>query len=352
MKILALDLGKSKTVACIFDSESGEHRFTTIRTQRPDVLKLLSESAWDRVVMEIGPSAGWIDDLAVGLGLTVEVANVNHEAWRWRNVKCKTDRLDALKLARLCSMNQVPGVYMPSPVVRQRRSLIEYRAKLVSRQTAIKNSIRAILMQQGLSLAAGKSGWTDKSLKSLVELARPMEQVTAEDLWRGQLSVELEALAAAVKLIRQVSEKLNQLAESNVPIAAVQSIPGIGPRTAEAIVAVIDDPHRFKNKKQVGSYVGLTPRKYQSGNSDRQGRISGQGNRLLRSLLVQSAWMALRRSPWARRVFQQVTRGAPGRRKVAIIAVARRLLIAAWAMLRDGTAWQEPTSSPAAPAQA
>jgi transposase len=266
--------------------------------------------------------------------------------------KSKTDRLDALKLARLCSMNQVPPVHMPSPVVRQKRSLIEYRNKLVCRQTAIKNSIRAILTQQGLSLAAGKSGWTDKSLASLREMARPMEQVGVEELWRGQLSVELEALVAAAKLVRQVSEKLNQLAEGNVPIEALQSIPGIGPRTAEALVAVIDDPDRFKTKKQVGSYVGLTPRKYQSGASDRQGRISGQGNRLLRKLLVQSAWMAVRSSGWARRVFQQVTRGAPGRRKVAIVAVARRLLIAAWAMLRDGTAWQEPEVPPATPARA
>ena len=239
MKILALDLGKSKTVACIFDSESGEHRFTKISTQRPEMLKLLGELAWDRVVMEIGPSAGWIHDLAVGLGLKVEVANVNHEAWRWRNVKCKTDRLDALKLARLCSMNQVPPVHMPAPVVRQKRALIEYRAKLVSRQTAIKNSIRAILMQQGLSLAAGKSGWTDKSLKSLEELSRSMEKVGPEELWRGQLSVELEALAAAAKLVRQVSEQLNRLAEGNVPIAALQSIRGVGPRTAEALVGAV-----------------------------------------------------------------------------------------------------------------
>jgi transposase len=138
------------------------------------------------------------------------------------------------------------------------------------------------------------------------------------------------------------------LANGNVPIAAVQTIVGVGVRTAEALVAAIDDPHRFKSKKQVGSYVGLTPRKYQSGASDRQGRISGQGNRLLRKLLVQSAWRAIRCSVWARSIFQQVTRGAPGRRKIAIVAVARRLLIVAWAMLRDGTEWQEPVQRAAA----
>ena len=344
MKILALDLGKSKTVACIFDSELGIHSFTKVSTRREELLRLLGRTPWDRVVMEIGPSAGWIHDLAVGMGLKVEVANVNHEAWRWRNVKCKTDRLDALKLARLCAMGQVPLVHMPSPAVRQKRSLIEYRAKLVGRQTAIKNSVRAILVQQGLSLPGGKSGWTDKSLKALRAMAKPMETVGPEELWRGQLSVELEALAGVGGLVRQVSEHLNRLAEGNVPIAALQTIVGIGVRTAEAVVAVIDDPHRFKSKKQVGSYIGLTPRKYQSGASDRQGRISGQGNRLLRKLLVQSAWVAVKYSAWARGVFQQVTRGVPGRRKIAIVAVARRLLIAAWAMLRDGTEWQEPVA--------
>jgi transposase len=107
-------------------------------------------------------------------------------------------------------------------------------------------------------------------------------------------------------------------------------------------VAIIDNPHRFKTGRQVGSYVGLTPRRYQSGQSDRQGRISRMGNGLLRSLLVEVAWIGLRYNAWMREVYESVRRGSKARKKTAIVAVARRLLVVCWAMLRDGTTWREP----------
>jgi transposase len=109
---------------------------------------------------------------------------------------------------------------------------------------------------------------------------------------------------------------------------------------AEIVVAMIDDPHRFQNAKQVGSYVGLVPRQYQSGASDRLGHISRQGNGLLRAMLVEISWIGLRYNSWMRDVYEQVRRGSPSRKKTAIVAVARRLLIRCWAMLRDQTPWR------------
>ena len=73
---------------------------------------------------------------------------------------------------------------------------------------------------------------------------------------------------------------------------------------------------------------------------DRQGKISGQGNRLLRSLLVEVAWLGLRHNPWMRQVYENALRGSASRKKIAIVAVARRLLIRCWAMLRDGCRWR------------
>ena len=90
------------------------------------------------------------------------------------------------------------------------------------------------------------------------------------------------------------------------------------------------------------AYAGLTPRQYQSGDSNRQGRISGAGSKLLRTLLVEVSWIARQHNPWLAEVFDRVCRGSKARRKIAIVACARRLLIRAWAMLRDGTRWQEP----------
>ena len=88
------------------------------------------------MVIEIGSAAGWIHDLAVTMGLEIQVANPNHEAWRWKNVKRKTDKDDALKLAQLSAMNQLPTLQLPSTEVRQWRSLIGYRNTLVARRPA------------------------------------------------------------------------------------------------------------------------------------------------------------------------------------------------------------------------
>ena len=122
-------------------------------------------------------------------------------------------------------------------------------------------------------------------------------------------------------------------------VQLLQTIPGVGPRLAEAVVAYIDDPKRFKNGKQVGSYFGLTPRQFQSGSMDRSGGISGMGNALVRTLLVEVSWLGLRHNPWMRAIYERVMRGTKSRKKIAIVAVARRLLVVCWAMLRDNRRW-------------
>ncbi len=348
MKILALDLGQSKTVVCVFDSESGSGVFETIKTTPFAVQDLLERQGPERVVFEIGPQSGWVHDVVCSKDLEVEVANPNHEAWRWRHVKRKTDRLDALKLARLSAMGQLPTVYMPSSRVRQRRSLIAYRKKLVERITAIKNHIRSILTRRGLPMPAGKAGWTGKSLSRLMELARPLRDASLEELWCAELHQELALLSANDRSLGEVESKLNALGRREVQVRLLRTIPGVGARLAEAFAAAVDDPSRFRNGRQVGSYFGLTPRQYQSGNSDRQGGISGQGNRLVRGLLVEVAWLGLRNNEWMRAIYERVNRGSPSRKKIAIVAVARRLAVLCWAMLRDDSRWREALACAAA----
>ena len=342
MKILALDLGKSKSAACLLDTDNGKAKFGTVATVVSSMEEALGRWRPDRLVMEVGPIAGWVCDLAASAGIPVQVANPSTEGWRWRNVKKKTDRLDALKLARLSAADQLPQVHMPAPVVRQWRSLIAHREGLVQRATAIKNSIRDILLRQGLGMTKGKSGWTEESLQQVRLLAVPLEQTTMEDLWRGQLQVELEALTQAQARLAQVQAKLDSLGQAHAKVQLLQTIPGVGPRLSEAIVAILDDPHRFHNGQQVGSYAGLVPRQRQSGNSDRHGRITKAGNSLLRTLLVEVGWVGIRWNPWMRAIFSRVHRGIRSRRKVAIVAVARHLLVWCWAMLRDNKPWQPP----------
>ena len=127
--------------------------------------------------------------------------------------------------------------------------------------------------------------------------------------------------------IKKVEKKLDMLAASDACIQKLQTIGGVGPRLSETVVAFLDDPRRFKNIKQVGSYAGLAPKQYQSGQMERQGRISGQGNKLLRSLLVEICWMSLRVNPWARATYKRLLRDSPSRKKIAITALARHTFV-------------------------
>ena len=341
MKIVAMDLGKNKTVVCIYDQKSGKHKYQTVRTSPQQIHDLIVEHEPDRVVFEICSAAGWVFDTASGLGMELQAANTNGQAWRWKNVRRKNDREDALKLAQLSAMNQLRTVHIPNRQVRQKRALIQYRQSLVARRVEIKNSIHSILDKEGLSMPSGKSGWTKESVEQLKTMALPLEKCDGDNLWRGSLCVELEMLTKATELIKDVEDKLNHIAEDDNRVRLLRTIPGVGPRLAEAVVAYVDEPGRFTRGKQVGCYAGLTPRQYQSGNSNRVGRISGQGNKVLRALLVEVSWLGLRHNEWMRRTYQRILRGSASRKKIAITAVARKLLIRCWAMLRDGTTWRK-----------
>jgi transposase len=346
MKILAVDLGKVKSVACDFVSETGEHTFETVRTEPAILEDLFRRRRPDRVVIEVGPGAGWITDLAARMKIELQVANPSHQGWRWRGVKTKTDRVDAVKLAQLSSVNQLPQVKLPSKEVREWRSLIHYRQSLVARRTMIKNTIRSILNRQAMGMPPGKRAWTSAGRKWLENQADvgddPTElwaKLDPTEWWRGQLAEELRQLREVDCSISSVEKKLDAYAATKQYVKRLRSAPGVGPRLSEAVVAIIDDPHRFKKGRQVSSYAGLVPRVFQSGTMDRKGRITGAGNRYLRSILVEVSWLGLRTNPWMKQVFDRVCRGCPSRRKIAIVAVARRLLIWCWAMMRDDKNW-------------
>jgi transposase len=337
MKILAIDLGKSKSVACVYEAETAAHRFVTLQSTPSVLHDLIAAEAPARVVIEVGSTAGWVCDLCRAMGVEVQVANPNGEAWHWKNVKRKTDRDDALKLARLSAMHQLGLlVHMPTPEVRAWRETIEHRHTLVCRRTAIKNSIRALLTRRAMAWPAGQAGWSLAKKRELGALAAGEDGAP----WRRMLGLELEQLKTVDVCIRRAEKELDTMAAQDQRVELLRTIPGVGPRLAETVVAVIDNPHRFESGRKVGSYAGLTPRQHQSGEQDRRGRISRRGHRLLRSLLVEAAWMGLMRSPWMRRVYQRALGGKASRKRIAIVALARRLLIVCWAMLRDQAPWR------------
>lgn len=344
MLILAIDLGKAKSVACWYQAGDARCEFRTVPTRPVDFQTLLTDRPVDRVAIEICDAAGWIVDLCRTLAIPIQVANTHQAAWRWKNVKKKCDREDAVKLARLSAMDQLSLVHVPEKVVREWRSLILYRHKLVNRRTAVRNAIHSILVAQGRAMPGRRSMWSDDAMSQLRDLARPLgECATMDELWRGHLQMELDQLDELCQRIVELDRKLDALGEADARVRRLRTIPGVGPRLSELVVAMIDDPHRFKSVRQVSAYAGLVPRRYQSGEMDRSGRISKAGCGTLRKLLTEIAWGMLRHNAHGAAVFNRISKGQKTRRKQAAVALGRKVLCWCWAMLRDGVDWRVPT---------
>jgi transposase len=263
-----------------------------------------------------------------------------HEAWSGRKIQRKTDRDDALKLARMAAMGELPTVPMPSREARQYRGLVKYRDRLVGRRTAIQNHIRAVCQAQGILLPTGHRAWTEEGLKLIAAMARPLEGCGPREFWRGELSVELADLEQLSRGLDVVEAKLEAIAKEDRRVQLLRTIPGVGRCTAEVIVAHLDDAGRFQTSGQVSSYAGLVPRQFQSGATDRRGRITRRGPGLLRKVLVEAAWLMQRYNPWAAALFKRIGRGVKVRRKQARVAVARKLLVRCWAMLKADRPWE------------
>ena len=339
MVILSIDLGKYSSVCCWY-TPGKEPVYAKMETS-PDSLKeaMLREKV-DRVVIEVCHLAGWIADLCQGLSLTLEVASTQDERWRWKRVKRKTDRIDALKLAKLSFDGELTLVHVPVRPVRQWRGLVIHRHRLVERQTQIKNSIRALFESQGHRLPAGAAQWKSRTFRELLKsYAMPLERCKTEQLWKGQLHGELVMLKTLVRQTAKVEAKLDQLAGTDEQIARLLSIPGIGLRTAEMVKVMLDDPKRFKHARQVGSYSGLTPRQYESGLMKRNGKISKAGPALLRKLLIQVAWGMLRNNARGKEMFNRICKGHKTRRKLAAVAVGRHALVWCWGVLKNNQNW-------------
>jgi transposase len=339
--ILGLDLGKFKSTACLYDPDTTAARFTTVHTDPADLRKLLEAERPGLVVFETCTVAGWVADTCDELGLKYLVANPMGEAWQWRKVKRKTDRDDARKLARMAALGELPTVPMPSRKARQYRGLVKSRDRLVGRRTAAQNRIRALCQRHGVLLPPGHRAWTAAGRALIASMARPLGDCGPEELWRGELALESRELEALMTLVEEAEKRLDTLGAEDERVRLLRTIPGVGPRTAEVVVAHLDDASRFRSAREVSAYAGLVPRQFQSGETDRRGRITRRGPALLRKALVEAAWLLLRYNGWAARLVQRISRGQKTRRKQALVALGRKLLVRCWAMLRHGTAWDE-----------
>lgn len=192
-------------------------------------------------------------------------------------------------------------MYGPSSEVRSWRGFIRHRHKLVSDRTRAKNAIRALL--RGLGVETPKRLWTQQGLAWLrsVRLDNELDVVRRDML--------VERLSFLTAMVHRVEKTLSRMGSRHPGVQLLRTIPGVGARTAEAVVAWVDEPSRFHRIKGAGRYFGLVPCQDASGRTNRLGHITREGPAVVRWLLTEAAWQAVRRSPVIRTFYERVRRG-------------------------------------------
>jgi transposase len=244
--------------------------------------------------------------------------------------KTKTDLRDARHLLDLLKHDRFPLVWIPDPATRDLRALLKHRLRLVRIRTMIKNGLHAIALNQRLAL--GPSLWSPRGLAQLQALTLlPHTTCRRDD--------SLELLHWLNRRIHELDLRVSTAAAANPDAQRLMSHPGVGPLTALATVLILGPVQRFPDRKHVVSYIGLAPTVQASADKYRLGRISKQGSALLRWVLGQAAPLATRADRDLKRVYFTVLRRR-GRPK-AKVALARRLLVRLYVMLRDQIDYRE-----------
>jgi len=288
------------------------------------------EGLW-QVCFEASCGYGWLYERLKRMAQKVVVAHPGQLRLIFRS-KRKSDRVDAEKLAKLLYLDEVPPVYVPSVQVRSWRAIIEHRQKLLQERVRTKNQLRALLRTH--AIVAPRGLWTQKGMAWI----NAQELPTSMD--RLQRDILMERLGSLRGLIERVEAALGEIAQSQAGVNLLMEIPGVGIRTAEAVMAYVDDPHRFRSIKSIGSYFGLVPCQDQSAGKNRLGHLTRQGPATVRKLLTEASWQAIRRSKKIRAHFERIRQGNPERKRIALVATAHYLLRVMLAMLRTGEVWR------------
>jgi transposase len=240
--------------------------------------------------------------------------------------------VDAEKLAKLLFLDEVPPIHVPRAHVRSWRQLIGHRLRLAQDRARVKNGIRAMLRNHGL--VAPQGVWSRQGLEWIAAAELPTE---LDALQRDML---LERLRSVIAMIDRAEHALDQVARRHPGVQLLKTIPGVGDRTAEAVVAWVDDPGRFHRVGAAGRYFGLIPSQDASASMNRLGHITREGPATVRGLLTEAAWQAVRRSARVRVFYERVRRGDKKRRKIALVAAAHYPVRVMLSMLQIGEVWR------------
>jgi transposase len=327
---VGVDLHKKTIVTCVMNQDRKvTHRRTFACGDVEAILAFFRELGPFQVAVEATASYQWFVALIEPLARKVVLANPKKLRVIAESTK-KTDKLDAQVLAEFLARDMIPQAHRPTPRQREHRTLVRHRQYLRQCVTALKNKIRRILGdynadREDLFTAEGRpKAVTGVKLSDSDRFV--LDQLHAD--WKF-LEGQIDDLAGRLKEFAKKAPARE--AEARAKLATIK---GVGVVTIDVVISESGDVSRFKSSKAVAAYAGLAPRVRQSGGQGKDLGITKEGSPLLRWALVEASWRVIRQSAAWERIYQGIKKRAGGKR--AIVAVARRLLGAMYAMLRDG----------------
>ena len=319
---IGLDLGDKASRYCVLESGGEIALEDLVATTRAGLIKKFQGLPPCRIAIEVGQHSPWVSRLLTGMGHEVIVANPR-KLPLISGSSSKDDRMDARTLARLARVD--PALLGPIRHRSEETQLdlmeIRVRAELVEVRTALINSARGLAKAIGERIPEADADTMDEHRLEL--LPKPVQAV---------LKPLLEQVASLTDQIKASNERIEQIARSKYPEAErLRQVSGVGPLIALTFILTIEDKERFEKSRDVGCYVGLRPKRSESGESQPQLGITKEGDRYLRQLLVQGAHHIIsKRGPdtdLQRFGNKLAARGGKNAKKRAVVAVARKLAV-------------------------
>lgn len=335
---IGLDLGDRKHAVCVLDAKGEILKQETITNSRGSLVALSRRCPGALVAMEVGMHSPWTSRFLKELGHRVLVANPRKVHAIYKNVR-KSDRNDAELLARMARSDEklLSPVEHVSEEMQRDLLQIKLRDNLVRQRVDIISSVRFTLKSLGIKLPSPNSDAFAR--KARIELKREHSETLA------LIEPSLCVLDGMTEQIRALEKSIAAMAAEKYPESEFLSqVGGVGLLTSLTFILTIGDPTRFRRKRDVAAFLGLVPRRDQSGETDKQLRISKAGNTYLRKLLVGCAQHILgpfgQDSALRRKGLKLTEKGGPRAKRKAVVAVARNLAVLLLTLWHDEAIYQ------------
>jgi transposase len=336
-----IDVSLEYSSVCVVDADGRIVREAKILSEPDALIAWFGEHgvAMERIGLEAGPLSQWLHARMTTAGLAVELIETRHVRAAFKTMPVKTDKKDARGIAQLMRLGWFRSVHCKSLPAQEVRALLTARKLIQAKLHDVEMSIRGILRGFGLKVGPTTRRTYAARIRELIEGHPTLEAIAASLLKvRDALADEFAGF----------ERKLRAVARQDANARRLMSTPGVGVLVALTFAAAVDAPERFRSSRAVGPHFGLTPKKYQSGETDYSGRISKIGDVGVRTALYEAANVILTRpvkgSDLKRWALAVARRAGPRKARVAL---ARKLAVILHRMLRDGTNFIAHKAAPA-----